>query len=191
MLKEAKVGRVKTRLGKEMGVLDATWWYRHQTKRICRRLKSRRWQLHLAVSPDFPIFSGPSLPPNVNVLRQGRGDLGEKMRRLLLTFPKGRVCLVGSDIPEVSEFHIKRAFKILGAHPWVFGPTRDGGFWLVGIRNTTVVPHSVFGCVRWSTNSTLADTLATFKVCEQVGFADLLKDVDYYCDLTEMLEDRL
>ena len=52
-LKEPHPGRVKTRLGRDIGMTAAAWWFRHQSTRLIRRLGGdRRWQTVLAVSPD-------------------------------------------------------------------------------------------------------------------------------------------
>ena len=38
MLKEPCAGRVKTRLGKDIGLTAAAWWFRQPVKRLLRRL---------------------------------------------------------------------------------------------------------------------------------------------------------
>ena len=52
MIKEPRPGRVKTRLGREIGMTAAAWWFRHQTRRLLRRLQDPRWELILSVAPD-------------------------------------------------------------------------------------------------------------------------------------------
>ena len=53
MVKEPRPGRVKTRLGRDIGMTAAAWWFRHQTHKILRQLQDPRWELILAVSPDY------------------------------------------------------------------------------------------------------------------------------------------
>ncbi len=53
MLKEPRPGRVKTRLGRDIGKIAATWWFRHQSARLIRSLRDPRWQIVLAVAPDL------------------------------------------------------------------------------------------------------------------------------------------
>ena len=38
MVKAPVAGRVKTRLGTDIGMTQAAWWYRHQTAGLIRRL---------------------------------------------------------------------------------------------------------------------------------------------------------
>ena len=58
MLKEPRVGRVKTRLGRDIGAVAATWWFRHQVQRVLRELEDPRWDLTLAVAPDATVSVG-------------------------------------------------------------------------------------------------------------------------------------
>ena len=55
MVKEPRPGRVKTRLGRDIGLTTAAWWFRHQTRRLIRRLTDPRWDLILAVENGTPV----------------------------------------------------------------------------------------------------------------------------------------
>jgi rSAM/selenodomain-associated transferase 1 len=181
MMKEPQLGRVKTRLGQDIGAVDATWWFRHQTRRLLREMRDPRWQIALAVSPDIAAQTTRCLPADLPRWPQGRGDLGDRMRRMLTIAPKGRNCLIGADIPNVTRAHIARAFCRLGNHDAVFGPATDGGFWLVGLRQP-IAPRT-FSAVRWSTPHALSDTISTLP-SSRVAFVDSLSDVDCGADLT-------
>lgn len=178
MLKEPVAGRVKTRLGQEIGMTSAAWWFRHQNAAIIRRLQSPRWETWLGVAPDTALNSRfwPSHLPRIG---QGHGDLGARMRRLLQS-SKGPVVLIGGDIPGVQQAHIAHAFKQLGQHELVFGPATDGGFWLVGKHGQ--VPDGLFDNVRWSSTQTLNETLQSVKH-RRCGFVKSLADVDHASDL--------
>ncbi|NNK16068.1 MAG: hypothetical protein HKP51_04085, partial [Sulfitobacter sp.] len=52
MVKEPHPGRVKTRLGADIGLVSAAWWFRNQVSTLLRRIEDPRWQVVLAVSPD-------------------------------------------------------------------------------------------------------------------------------------------
>ena len=52
MVKEPRPGRVKTRLGREIGHIEAAWWFRRQTGNLLRRITDPRWETVLAVTPD-------------------------------------------------------------------------------------------------------------------------------------------
>ncbi|MEX0305705.1 MAG: TIGR04282 family arsenosugar biosynthesis glycosyltransferase [Leisingera sp.] len=180
MVKEPRPGRVKTRLGKDIGVIPATWWFRHQSARLIRRLQDPRWQVVLAVAPDRAA-SSKVWPADFPRLPQGRGDLGERMKRMLQSFP-GPVCLIGADIPGITRTHIARAFAALGNHDAAFGPADDGGYWLVGAKHPSHLPRTLFENVRWSTEHALADTLSTLPGY-RIALTDSLRDVDTAADL--------
>jgi rSAM/selenodomain-associated transferase 1 len=182
MVKEPRPGRVKTRLGREMGMTRAAWWFRHQTKCLLRRLDDPRWDLTLAVSPDHEGLQSRVWPAHLPRVTQGRGDLGDRMGRLLRGLPRGPVCIVGGDIPGITPAHIARAFAALGRHEAVFGPAPDGGFWLVGMKRVAPPPATLFEGVRWSSEHTLHDTLYTLTGL-RVAFIESLNDVDEAADL--------
>ena len=83
MVKEPVPGRVKTRLGRDIGMTAAALWFRHQTRSLIRRLRDRRWDIVLAVSPDRDGMASRFWPADIPRVPQGRGDLGVRMARLL------------------------------------------------------------------------------------------------------------
>ena len=168
-LRAPALGAGKRRLAAEIGDAAALRFQRLMLARLMRRLgRDRRWQLRVALTPDR------SRLPGIATIRQGRGDLGVRMRRALSACPPGPKVLVGADIPQLSPGHIADAFRMLGRHDLVFGPAADGGYWLVGARHR---PPD-FGMVRWSSPHALADTLAHVPKRVSVGFVATLSDVD-------------
>ena len=170
MLREARLGAVKTRLGAAIGPARATAFYRRAAARTLRRLAAdRRWRTVLAVTPDGA--RGP-WPRRLGRFGQGRGDLGLRMDRALARAALPAL-LVGSDIPGLRARHIAQAFRRLCGARAVFGPAEDGGFWLAGVRQRT---RLFAGPVRWSHPETLADALAQLPC--RAALADRLADVD-------------
>ena len=180
MVKEPRPGRVKTRLGRDIGMVGAAWWYRHQTTRLLRRLRDPRWDILLSVSPDGAVSTSHFWPADLARAPQGAGDLGERMVRAL-AFGTGPTLLIGSDIPGVGRGHIAQGFAMLNAAPSVIGPATDGGFWLVGLARPHGMPEGLFQNVRWSHPETLHDALPTLP--GPVAYADRLQDVDTAADL--------
>lgn len=180
MVKEPRPGRVKTRLARDIGAVAATWWFRHQVARLLRRLRDPRWELVLCVAPDGAVASR-VFPGDLTRIAQGGGDLGARMARALRGC-RGPVCLIGADIPGVGRAQVARAFAALGAHDAVFGPSEDGGYWLVGVRHPARLPRGFFKAVRWSTSDALADSEATLPGW-RIARVDVLRDVDTVADL--------
>jgi uncharacterized protein len=179
-------GRVKKRLARDIGMQAATHFYRATLLgQIGRMSRDPRWTVWLFVTPDnetgHPAWR--SSVPSWRVRPQGRGDLGRRMLVPFETLPPGPVVLVGSDIPGMRPSHIAAAFRLLGRHDLVFGPARDGGFWLIGARRTKPMPRGLLSGVRWSTAHALADTRANIPGPGSAGQADILDDIDTADDL--------
>lgn len=185
MVKEPHPGQVKTRLGQGLGMTGAAWWFRHQSRQLLRCLEGPRWQLILAVSPDASGLASRVWPSHLPRVPQGAGDLGDRMGRLFRSMPPGPVVIVGADIPGITAAHIVKAFKALGAHQAVFGPAKDGGYWLIGLKNLSPPPPGLFAGVRWSSAHALAETIATLPGY-RVALTDTLQDVDRLEDLAKI-----
>lgn len=182
MVKEPRPGRVKTRLGRDIGMVTAAWWFRHQVNGLLRRIDDPRWQLVLAVAPDIAGMSSRIWPSHLPRWPQGQGDLGARMARMLRAAAPGPACVIGADIPGVNRPQIARAFRALGDHDAVFGPAPDGGYWLVGLKHPRRQPPGFFRNVRWSTEHALADSRATLPGY-RIALVDTLRDVDTVNDL--------
>ncbi|WP_138932951.1 TIGR04282 family arsenosugar biosynthesis glycosyltransferase [Roseovarius arcticus] len=182
MLKEPRPGRVKTRLGRDIGMVAAAWWFRHQTARLIRQVQDPRWHVILAIAPDRAGLASRVWPAHLPRIAQGGGDLGDRMARLMRVSPAGPVCIIGGDIPGVRKHHIARAFKALGAHDAVFGPALDGGYWLIGLRRMAAIPTGFLQGVRWSTADALSGSMATLPGA-RIALVDTLRDVDTAADL--------
>lgn len=183
LLKEPHPGRVKTRLGKEIGMTEAAWWFRHQAIRLIRRLDDPRWNLILSVSPDREGMKSRIWPIHLPRIPQGRGDLGQRMGLIMRSLPPGPVAIIGSDVPGIQPRHVARAFRALGSRDAVFGPAPDGGFWLIGLKRAAPPPATLFDGVRWSSRHALSDTMASLPGC-RAALVDTLLDVDTAADLS-------
>ena len=182
MAKVPVAGRVKTRLAREIGVVGATMFYRVAMRNVIARLSRQPfWRTVVIVDPDTGVTSR-MLPAGVARAGQGRGDLGVRMQRPMRTFPPGPICLIGTDVPDISVADVRRAFRLLGRAEAIFGPAEDGGFWLVGLRRTPRVIDPYRGRVPWSRADTLERTLANLTAA-RVGFGATHHDVNSAADL--------
>lgn len=171
-----RLGAVKRRLAKGIGARGALRFYTGQLAALLRAVgRDRRWRTLLVTTPDHAPARWPMALPRV---RQGRGDLGQRMLRAMR--PHRRCVLVGSDIPGVAASDIAAAFRALGRADAVFGPAEDGGYWLVGLGPRR--PAHPFAAVRWSSEHALGDTLANFQG-RRIALLRTLHDVDTAADL--------
>lgn len=184
MVKQPIAGRVKTRLAKGIGSVAATAAYRNMlTSLVARLANDPRWVTILAVSPDMASES-PMLPTKSARTSQGGGDLGQRLHRVTHQCGRGPVVVIGTDSPSVMPSDVANAFKALGSHDAVLGPSRDGGYWLVGLKRCPRTPRA-FDDVRWSTEHTLADTRANL-AGRSVALLGIHGDVDEAADLQAM-----
>jgi len=124
-------------------------------------------------------------PPPPAVERQKGDDLGGRMDHALavLLKPEGRraAVLIGSDAPTVGPDLLDLAFARLEDHDLVFGPSWDGGYYLVGAN----APRGeVFRDIVWSTPEVLSETIKRVRAHElRAAFLPPWYDVDEAADM--------
>jgi rSAM/selenodomain-associated transferase 1 len=115
---------------------------------------------------------------------QSGGDIGERMYNALgKVLGEGYVkaVLVGVDIPGLSTSTVLRAFELLADSDMVFGPARDGGYYLVGLKKPA---REIFQGIPWSTARTLGETLRkAYSLGYRTAFTETLSDIDTVEDL--------
>jgi hypothetical protein len=120
---------------------------------------------------------------DIDCVSQAHGDLGGRMfASLRWGFDRGarRVVLVGTDIPGLDTAHLETAFDRLRRHDLVIGPSRDGGYWLVGLSRL----ENIFEGIVWSTATVLEDTLILARSRGlAISLLDPLNDLDDADDL--------
>ena len=104
------------------------------------------------------------------------------MKSAISLMPPGPAIIIGSDVPDVTPVEVERAFRLLGSNQAVFGPSPDGGYWLVGFKRVSAMPRGALKGVRWSSEHALADSRRSLKGM-QIALADELSDVDEAADM--------
>ncbi|HZV22054.1 MAG TPA: TIGR04282 family arsenosugar biosynthesis glycosyltransferase [Hyphomicrobiales bacterium] len=176
-------GSVKTRLAKEIGEVRAVALYRTLTATLLGNVcRDPRFRTVLAISPDhavrarFTAWANGRTIPILPRIRQGGGNVGERMQRIFARCGRGPLVIVGTDIPFVTAAMIVDAFRKLASADAVFGPAEDGGYWLIGLRRRPSIPKP-FKQVRWSSAHALADTVENLRN-RRVSVARTLFDID-------------
>ena len=116
-------------------------------------------------------------------LQSGK-DLGERMHNAFKEgFARGyeHIVLIGSDLPDLQPDIISEAFEKLQNYPTVFGPSEDGGYYLIGLSELVQFP---FQNKRWSTANLLKETLNELDN-NNISYAltGMLNDIDTFEDL--------
>ena len=89
------------------------------------------------------------------------------------------VIIIGSDIPALDHSLVEEAFSVLEDHDVVLGPCHDGGYYLIGMKQS----HDLFSGITWSSSSVFSDSK---KKCKELGLTlgvlQTLDDVDTLSD---------
>jgi len=183
-IKNPALGKVKTRLAKTIGPLNALKIYQFlldHTMEITYNLDSL--DKFLYYNEFLPTKD--EWPPNKyqKELQSGEG-LGGKMKN---AFKKAfdenykKVVLMMPDCPKMSDNLIEKAFKNLDTSDFVIGPTNDGGYYMIGMRayHPDVFDHQEYG-----TDKVCEETMAGItKLGKTVFKLPVLTDVDMEEDL--------
>ena len=122
-------------------------------------------------------------PATAQYWSQGEGDLGERMSRMFTrAFEQtGRAVVIGTDSPAVGADTVARALAALDTADVVLGPSRDGGYYLMALREDR---PELFAGIEWSTRSVLAETVARPGASGlRVTFLEVESDIDTAADL--------
>ena len=188
MAKPPLAGRAKTRLSAEVGPARAAAFCRAATGRLLARLGADpRWTVRLCVNAR-PGERYACWPRGVRRMPQGGGSLGDRMRRAAGALPPGPVVILGTDTPQAEPADVAAAFAALGAHDAAFGPSGDGGYWLIGLARRRPAPGLYEG-VRWSSEHALADTRASLPRGFRVATLRTLTDVDDAAGLAALMDE--
>jgi rSAM/selenodomain-associated transferase 1 len=176
--KRPEKGKVKTRLNSHMPQDKVLRLYEYLLERTVQKLKTIRGvDTHIAFAPEESIDYFSEF--GVNLIPLHKGNLGIRMSEAFEElFNRGyrKAVLVGADIPDLSSGIIINAFDVLSNNDLVFGPAKDGGYYLVGMSKFI---KEIFENVPWSTDKTLIQSLDQAKRFRlTVGFTDTLSDID-------------
>ncbi|MBT3392754.1 MAG: glycosyltransferase [Elusimicrobiaceae bacterium] len=183
-LKYPETGKVKTRLAKDIGDINATNFYKQIAQETVQKAKQ--------TNADIFIFYSP--PQNINLKKfktwlgkdfeykpQQEGDLGCKMTNAFIeVFAKNysKIVIIGSDIPQITPEILGRAFSLLEKGDTVIGPSPDGGYYLLGFNKNSFFPQ-VFENIEWSTDTVYKETISKLeKFAKTYLTLESLEDVD-------------
>ncbi|RMF63501.1 MAG: glycosyltransferase [Calditrichaeota bacterium] len=154
-------GKVKTRLGAEIGVELSARLYRLFMKKTFDLAGQAGADLVLvAFEPAESADAFDDLiPAEFGRFPQRGSDLGERLEHAFRTAFRrgaGRVVIIGSDSPTLPPEFVRSAFQGLMESDVVVGPSADGGYYLIGL---TTLHAGLFQGIEWSSPSVLASTL--------------------------------
>ncbi len=187
-------GKVKTRLSPALSAESAAALYacfvQDTFEKVCNRNFHVFGFVSGAIDKDTELARF-LRERHVEVLEQVGADLGERMSSAFrFCFERGfeRICIIGTDSPDLPLAHIERAFEALqtDAPTVAIAGADDGGYVLLGMNR--YFPEA-FENVPYSTHETYTATLAQLsRTAAQVLELEKWYDIDTPDDLNRLAQ---
>lgn len=179
-------GRVKTRLAKHIGALQAAEFYKCMVERVVEHTQPLvgGFEPHLYFDPPEKSNAFKTwLPQLAHHHPQSPGDLGQRMAAAVAArFAAGanRVAIIGSDCLDVDHPLLMETFLKLNAADLVIGPAQDGGYYLLAMKQSH---PGLFDDMEWGGPTVLARTLEKARHLKlQIDTLPVFSDVDTLAD---------
>lgn len=179
------IGKVKSRLAVSVGEDKALKVYELLIKKTVNILSDFKY--------DVAVFHSDFIPKNKiwNFVKyqkiQDGNNLGTRMKNAFRWgFNKryNRISLIGTDLWELEKKLIIKSFRELKNNDIVFGPTFDGGYYLIGLKKMI---NSIFEINSWGTSDVLKNSLKKV-IGKDIYFLIKLNDIDNIQDLKNCVE---
>ncbi len=183
MAKNPVQGKVKTRLAQDTSPEKATAVYLQLLEKTCATM-GRTKQINPVIyhSPEL-LDNAPWVPEGFKHELQSPGNLGQRMFQALANELKTheKVIIIGSDCAVLEVPHLHQAFKALNVVDVVLGPSEDGGYYLIGMKNEH---PELFRDINWGSNTVFEETMHKIEAKRLSLFLlPWLYDIDHEKDL--------
>jgi len=189
-VKYPEPGGVKTRLAEDLGYEKAAEIYASMAESVIHNLsRSEEYKTVIFFDPPYRKREMENwLGKRYQLLAQEGNSLGERMANAFdKTFSLGaeKAVIIGTDCLEITEEIISRAFQSLDEMDVVLGPAEDGGYYLLGMKEST---SEIFDDITWSSSQVLGQTINKIKTMGlKFSLLKTLRDIDTISDLNNGL----
>ena len=184
--REPVPGHTKTRLMPYYTAEKCAELHKCFLRDIADEMKGGNFDLAVAYTGGDPLFLQDVFGKNARYIEQRGDSLGQRMENAIsdvLAMGYERVVLTGSDIPELEADTIETAFALLSACDVVIGPTADGGYYLLGMKQ---LHHEAFDVKTYGISTVFEETVSSVRnVGLTVEAVDEYNDIDTREDLME------
>ena len=192
-------GRCKTRLSRDIGKSNSAkvqCVMTNHTISVAKYLqKTKLFDISIAISGlgenNCRRWSKKLGIKNFNL--QGKGCLGEKMKRQIIMHKKlctqnkiKNIIFIGTDLPDLCHLDLLNTLKELKHNDLILGPSNDGGYWLIGLSEKIMSSHIYlpFINIKWGTENVLQNTIDNFASTKlKYKFLDKKIDIDTIIDI--------
>ena len=192
-------GRCKTRLSKDIGKSNSVKVQNVMTKHTISVAKSLQKNKLIDVSLAISGLGEKSCRRWTKQLDlkkfnlQGRGCLGEKMKRQIIINKKfciqqkiRNIIFIGTDLPDLCHQDLLNTLNELQQNDLILGPSNDGGYWLIGLSEKIISKHLYlpFINIKWGTENVIQNTIDNFASTKlKYKFLDKKIDIDTIIDI--------
>jgi hypothetical protein len=192
-------GRCKTRLAKDIGKSNSakvqSVMTDHTISVAKAVLKTKLIDISIAIS-GLGDKSSRKWSKELGIKKinlQGKGCLGEKMKRQIIKNKKfctknkiKNIIFIGTDLPDLCHQDLLHSIKELKQNDLIFGPSNDGGYWLIGLSEKIISKHLYlpFINIKWGTENVLQNTIDNFSFMKlKYTLLDKKTDIDTIIDV--------
>ena len=198
MAKWHAYGRCKTRLSRDIGKTNSANVQRKMTEHTVSVAKSieNKGLIDISLAISGIGFKKSKRWSNELGIKkfnlQGRGCLGEKMRRQILINKrfslnkKRSIIFIGTDLPDFCHMDLLNTILKLKKNDLILGPSNDGGYWLIAIseRLLSTDLYLPFINIKWSSKDVMRQTIKNFSSTDlKLKFLHRKIDIDTIADI--------
>lgn len=138
---------------------------------------------------DFIISSSNNFLVNsCNYIEQRGSNFDERIKNTIsnvFNLGYNEIIIVGNDCPNLSHELIEQSFNSLVSNDIVIGPSTDGGFYLLALKNND---ENIYSDLKWYSDKVLSQLIENL-IRIKLTFTLLpeLSDIDDYTDLLQLL----
>lgn len=172
-------GQVKTRLTPPLTGAQAATLYAFAQGETIHQLQHVNYVTFICYSGEKDYFR--QRYPECQLVAQGEGDLGQRLQRMFrhqFNNNVDKVCVVGTDSPDLPPAWVLRAFDQLNSCDAVTIPALDGGYVLLGARRDCT---PLFEQITWSSAEVLQQTRQRAK---ESGYS--YREIDQWQDIDDL-----
>ena len=183
------LGQCKTRLAKTLGDEAALKIYKYllqHTSTVCQQVKADKYVFYSETIKKNDLWDDSVFRKKI----QSGTDLGSRMQNAfseLFGMGYENIIIIGSDLLDLNKNIIEDAFQKLNLFDIVLGPSKDGGYYLLGMNK---MHESVFKNKSWGTETVLENTLndlqnVDVELLEELNDIDTFEDMKHYKQLQQ------
>ncbi len=199
MTKWPRHGHSKTRLAKDIGKQNAL---KIQQKMFFHTMSVSKYLSNKEIIDTSIAISGIGHKSSIRLCKefdiksfylQGKGCLGERMRRQLILHQrqqkrhiKKSLIIIGSDLPNLCHLDIVKTISKLKNNDMVFGPSNDGGYWLIAFSKKFNPQNFLpFINIKWSKKNVLKNTIDNLSENIKIDYLETKIDIDNLDDIDQ------